>query len=98
MRSFDHLFGEVAARDARLIGDEDGEPARLVEQLDRFGRVREDAIARRMIDVADLLRDRAVAINEDRAPFHPVTSTRAGHVAQPSMALARAKTSAGVIA
>src|SRR5947209_5316370 len=94
----DQIFCEVAARHARLIRDEDGAPAQLVEQFDRFGRVREDAIARQMIDVADLFRDRPIAINEDGALLHPATSAWLGHVMQASNACARSKTNAGVMA
>src|SRR5436309_1180368 len=65
---------EVAARDARLIRDEDGEPASFVDQLHGLRREGEDAVARGMIDVADLLGDRAVAVDEDRASAHRAAS------------------------
>src|SRR5205085_241842 len=64
----DQLLFEIAARDARLIRDEYGEPARRVERAHGLRREGEDLVARDVVDVADLLRDRPVAVNEDRAP------------------------------
>jgi hypothetical protein len=72
-----HLLREVAAGDAGLVRDEDGEPARVVQKFDGLGRVGEDAVARRVVDVADLLGDRPVAVDEDRRPpLHRATSKR----------------------
>src|SRR2546423_9116042 len=64
----DQRLVEVAARDAGLVRDEYGEPARRVERAHGLRGEREDAVARDMVDVADLLRDRPVAVNEDSAP------------------------------
>src|SRR5205085_12607485 len=98
VHQLDQIFCEIAARHTRLIRDEDGAPARLVEQFDRFGRVREDAITRRMIDVADFFRNRSVTINKDCASLHPATSVCTGHATQASNSWARSNTCAGVIA
>src|SRR5579885_1206591 len=64
----DERLFKIAARDARLVRDEDREPARTFERPHGLRREREDAVARDVVDVADLLRDRPVAVNEDRAP------------------------------
>src|SRR5436309_13978427 len=51
----DQLLFEIAARDARLIRDEYGEPARRVERAHGLRREGKDAVARDVVDVADLL-------------------------------------------
>src|ERR1051326_1727685 len=80
--NFVHLADErlfkISARDTSLVRDEDREPARLVKRAHGFGGEREDAVARDVVDVADLFRNRPVAVNEDRPPraFHLDTSKR----------------------
>src|SRR5256714_6585620 len=73
----DQRLVEVAARDAGLVRDEYGEPARRVERAHGLRREGEDAVARDVVDVAYFLRDRPVAVNEDCAPraARLVTST-----------------------
>ena len=62
----DKCFGEVAARDARLIGDhEDGEMA-VIQLADGRGNGRKHAKTRDMIEIPDFFGDSSVAIEEYR--------------------------------
>lgn len=66
MDSAKKLFGEMAARDARLIGQHDGAPAGFVDQAHGFGGEIEQAELGRVGYVTDLLIERAVAVKENR--------------------------------
>ena len=57
-----------AARDAALVGDDDDGEAGPAEQPDRVGGVRVDAQLGQVGEVADILVDGAVAVEEDRRP------------------------------
>ena len=62
----DEGLGKVAAGDPGLVRHQDGEERAAVHQADRLHREGEEAEAREVVDVADLLGERAVAIDEDR--------------------------------
>ena len=66
----DHGLGEVAAGDARLVGDHDGQAAAPVDEPHGVHRPGEEPEARDVVHVADLVGQRAVAVHEDggRAP------------------------------
>src|SRR5215213_3349435 len=74
----DHLFRKVATRDSRLVRDHNREPAIVVQDPDRFRSVRKQAKARRVIDVANLLGNGAVSINENCWTLH-LMLTRLSH-------------------
>ena len=67
MHLVDHRFGEEPARDAGLVRDEDDAEAGAVERANRVDRPGIERQALDAIEIADLLDDRAVAIEEDGA-------------------------------
>src|SRR6185503_1777592 len=66
----DHLLRKIPTRHARLVRDQDCEPAVFVQNPDRFRGIRKHAKTRRMVDVANLLRNRAVSIDKNCRALH----------------------------
>src|SRR2546423_8837489 len=66
----------------------------LVQESDCLCRVRINFVTRRMIDVADFVRNSPIAINEDCVPLHCLTSARTSFIIKSALL----KTSSGVIA
>src|SRR5207245_7741465 len=62
-------LAEVAARHPGLVGGHDRQEAGAIDQADRLEASGKEPVAREMVDVADLLADRAVTVHED-GPRH----------------------------
>jgi hypothetical protein len=62
------LLGKVPAGDARLIRDHHRRDPRLVEPADRHRGARQQVDPARVVDVAHLLRETAVAVHEHGGP------------------------------
>src|SRR6185369_16635767 len=70
MNTRDHLLREVSTRDACLVRDHNCKPATVIQNSDRFRRIRKHTKPRRMIDVTNLLGNRAIAIDENCRTLH----------------------------
>src|SRR5215217_2458772 len=66
----DHLLGKVATRDTRLVRDHDRQPSIIIQSPDRLRRIRKHTKPRRMIDVTNLLGNRAIAIDKNCRTLH----------------------------
>src|SRR5512132_3512455 len=66
----DQLLGEIPARYTRLIGDDDRQPAIIVQDPNRLRRIRKQTKARRVIDVPNLLGECSITIDEDCGSLH----------------------------
>src|SRR5678815_3305347 len=66
----DHLLRKVPTCDARLIRDHDRQPVVVIQNPDRFRRIRKHTKPRRMIDVPNLLGNRAIAIDKNCRTLH----------------------------
>ena len=85
---------EAAARDTRLVGDNDDAVAGVVEPPNRLGGTRQQLDLVRLVQKSWILDDRAVAIEEDRAgavshqpsvrlsPYRSVPERLCGHQAR----------------
>src|SRR6185503_11021376 len=65
------LVGEEAARDARLIRDDDDGDVRMVETPNRVGGARQENELRGVAQVVAIVDDRPVAVQKCRAPAMP---------------------------
>ena len=74
MTSADEGLGKVTARHPGLIRDHHGEAVPRIHRADRVHREREGLEAGHVIDVADLVGERSVAIEEDGGTAHERTS------------------------
>ena len=75
----------MPARDGRLVGDDDRGKAGAIEQPDRIGGPRKEREQLEAIEVAALLDQRAVAIEEHGRPAHRVLFASAcGRGSRPS--------------
>src|SRR5215211_7006512 len=70
MNAGDHVLGKISTRDTGLVRDHDRQPFIVIEDPDRFRRIRKHTKARRMIDVSNLLGNRAIAIDENCRTLH----------------------------
>jgi hypothetical protein len=66
----DHAFREIAARNSGLVGNDNGKPPVVVEQLNGLGGVREYAKAGWMVYVANLFGNCAITVDENCGPPH----------------------------
>ena len=66
------VLGEVAARDAGLVGDQKGVVAEIVDALHRRDRARDEDEILRPVHIAAVDRQRSVAVEEDRRARHPL--------------------------
>src|SRR5919106_6870922 len=69
------VFRKVTARDSRLVCYHNRQPTSLVQNPDRFRGIRKQSKTRRVIDVPDLFRNCAIAIDEDCRTFHDTHAT-----------------------
>src|SRR6266849_6146418 len=76
MNSFKCFFAVHPARDARLVGYDDGQQSGLVDQSHRFGSPRVDDQLVRRRHVADIFVERAVAVDEYRPGGLPIADCR----------------------
>jgi hypothetical protein len=65
------VLAQKAASDSRLVGGDDGEDAGLVEALDRGGDPGQETYLRGISQVCDILDERPIAIEKDRAASSP---------------------------
>src|SRR6185369_12677521 len=70
MNTCDHLLRKVSTRDACLVRDHDRQPAIVIQNPDRFRRIRKHTKPRGMIDVTNLLGNRAIAIDKNCRTLH----------------------------
>src|SRR5215213_650679 len=66
----DQVLGKVTTRDAGLVRDQDRQPAIVIQDPDRLRRIRKHAKTRGVIDVPNLLGNRAIAIDENCRVLH----------------------------
>ena len=68
MHGLNEGFGEIAAGNAGLIGDDDDGEIALVEAANGSGGEGKEAKAGDVVEIADFIGDGAVAVEEDRRP------------------------------
>src|SRR5215217_505030 len=66
----DQLLREISARHTRLVRNHDRQPTIVIQDPDRLRRIRKHTKPRRMIDVTNLLGNRAVSIDENCRTLH----------------------------
>src|SRR6185369_5332292 len=66
----DYILGKITARNACLVRDHYRKPVVVIQYPDRLGGIRKQPKPGRMIDVANLLRNRSIAIDEDCWTLH----------------------------
>src|SRR5215510_10591369 len=79
MNTRDHLLREIATRDTSLVRDHDRQPIIDIQNANRFRRIRKHTKPRGMIDVTNLLGNRAIAIDKNCRTLHLQTYATESH-------------------
>src|SRR5215213_10992338 len=66
----DHVFSKIPTRHSGLVRNHNRQPAGVVQDPDRFRRIRKHTKARRVIDVTNLFGNRTIAIDENCGTLH----------------------------